>query len=1082
MPANENTAPLPESNSNVPGPGSGSDQPSAAAEMPPPSPPHDSAPGAPAPTAGAPESTGLAADESSPAGQPAASPDEFDEYEPLTPELVEEEAIRGDFVLRWAVVLLALLLGSTRISESATLVRIKTGQYLAGHGILPPANDVFSYTAEDRPWTNLAWGFDLLAAGIHAAGSFAGLSVFKALLIALAFWLIGSISRPGLPTWWGSICGGLALLACHLRLAADPALVTLLGVSLAMWLFFGWRESPASHRRLWLLAPLFLVWSNLDGWAWTGLAFLVLYAAGDSLGAWLGSPVALPGSARKELWKVTGASVLATLVHPFGWKSLAAPWFTYAVEYTALREYISEAYLGLERSPAGVALQFFPMTTPTFWQDLDPAAIASLTVLVAAAVTFVLNWSRLDAGQAAVYLGFVGLAVACLHELPVAAIVACVVATLNGQQWYAAACRQTYSVATGELVFSRGGRALTVLVFAAIAFFGGTGRLRDAAAASARTGFGLDHNLELQLEDMRRQLEGEASFDRRPFNVYLTQGDQLIWIGERVFADSRAAVYYSSNEDDNLLAQHLVTRDALRSQRDRDSQRSSRGPRRSIWGPVLKKYNVTHAVLRLVNVRDYDMLSDFLQDNRYWEWTSLGAAAAVFYQKDTDPPSPELEEYVEAHKIDFRKQAWQSTAEPFAGRPRWIRAPSFYQKYFWSTRLELPAEIHESRHLLVLASAAGLPPSLSQSAPAMVLLAIRRAQAGLAKDPDAVDGYLVLAQAYDLLARIEAGVAASGSRSPRNGMRYLETVAAFNQALVGDPRSLSAHQRLFTIYSEAQKLDLALRHLEALDAILSENPDENADDLEKIGTQLGQFRKKLQAIDDDLAQRAASESNAARLAQGYLQNGCVLRALRELERGGPEVAGNIQVEQLRIMLLLEAGRVEEAYTAAQRFGEVAQQAGVPGWADVVALASLPFADYVSAIERWRSAANIEEGRALNGMLLSMAPHNSNYEWPLSTTVSAFNLFYQQPEASATTKVNVALTYVEEGQNRLAEQYFRDALTANPETVHRPLIAYYIRELTGGKDSIDSFPPSERVFELFAPEPEDDRPQSEKRDK
>ena len=53
------------------------------------------------------------------------------EYEPLTPELVEEEAIRGDFVLKWAVVLLAFLLGSTRIGETATLVHVKTGEYLA---------------------------------------------------------------------------------------------------------------------------------------------------------------------------------------------------------------------------------------------------------------------------------------------------------------------------------------------------------------------------------------------------------------------------------------------------------------------------------------------------------------------------------------------------------------------------------------------------------------------------------------------------------------------------------------------------------------------------------------------------------------------------------------------------------------------------------------------------------------------------------------------------------------------------------------------------------------------------------------
>src|SRR5579863_9193853 len=58
---------------------------------------------------------------------------DFDESEPLTPDLVEEEAIRGDFVLRWGVVLLAFLLASTRIGDTDTsvLLHVKTGQFLA---------------------------------------------------------------------------------------------------------------------------------------------------------------------------------------------------------------------------------------------------------------------------------------------------------------------------------------------------------------------------------------------------------------------------------------------------------------------------------------------------------------------------------------------------------------------------------------------------------------------------------------------------------------------------------------------------------------------------------------------------------------------------------------------------------------------------------------------------------------------------------------------------------------------------------------------------------------------------------------
>ena len=46
--------------------------------------------------------------------------EDLPEYEPLTPELVKDEAIRGDFMLRWVIVLLAFLMASTRIAETPT--------------------------------------------------------------------------------------------------------------------------------------------------------------------------------------------------------------------------------------------------------------------------------------------------------------------------------------------------------------------------------------------------------------------------------------------------------------------------------------------------------------------------------------------------------------------------------------------------------------------------------------------------------------------------------------------------------------------------------------------------------------------------------------------------------------------------------------------------------------------------------------------------------------------------------------------------------------------------------------------------
>ncbi|MGE5195627.1 MAG: tetratricopeptide repeat protein [Deltaproteobacteria bacterium] len=1017
------------------------------------------------------------------ASSPAAG--NIEEYEPLTPELVEEEAIRGDFVLRWAVVLLAFLLGSTRIADTATLIHVKTGQYLAEHGILPPAHDVFSYTARDRPWTNLSWGFDLVMAGIHALASFAGLSVLKALLVAGTFWLIGRISRPGIPSWWGSICGVAALLGCHLRIAAAPILVTFFGISLSMTLMHQWREAASASenrggsKRLWLFVPLILAWSNFDSRAWLGLAYLVLFAAGDSLGAWLKSPTALSAPARKNLWTVAGASVAATLVHPFGWKSLAAPWRVYAVEYPAFRSYISEIWVGADNPPIGQATIYFPITTASFWTNPDVASIAALAVLAAAGVTFFMNRARHDWGHFAVYLGFLLLAAACLYELPAAAIVGCVLATLNGQAWYATACRQTYSTDRKDVLFSQGGRALTVLAMAAIAFFGGTGRLRDSTGAPARTGYGLDQNLEMQIDDLRQQLAGEASYDHRPFNVLLTQGDQLIWVGEQVFVDSRVGVYYSRNEEDNLLARQLVTREALRGSRPREGAGSPAGvgvPGAggvSAWSGTFDEYQITHVVLRLLNVRDSELFTRLLQDGRRWEWTSLGPAAAVFYRLSSGN-DPQLAAYIDAHKIDFRKRAFHAGEDAslaLSARSRGIRAPSFYQKYFWTKRHVSVPEILEAGHLAQLMVFPGLPQALGQSRLAMAYLAIRRAQAGLEKDPDDVSGYLVLGQVYDFLSRIEAAVAMTGSRSLRSEMRYLQAVAAYNQSLVGEPDNPTAHAALMRIYLEAQKPDLALRHMQALDDVLAADPDVNPAELETLEKQIGQARQRLESISGDVTARSGAERDPMKLIIGYLQQQCVLKALAEIDAAGAELAGNLAMEQQRIGLLIEAGRIEEAYDAAGRFAAAADQAPLADWQNIVALANLAYGDYSGATLRWQSAADEAEMQAFNGLLLNLAPHPSQLRWPLSTTASFFNYLFQRPESVAALRMNLALVHLEEGQVELAEAFFRDVLATAPDTVNRPLVAFYLRELTDGKEEIDGWPPSDRIIELFAPEPD-----------
>ncbi|MEI7494618.1 MAG: hypothetical protein WCJ92_08515, partial [Alphaproteobacteria bacterium] len=246
----------------------------------------------------------------------APEEDGLPEWEPLTPELVEDEAIRGDFVIRWVVVGLALLLGISQISETRTLLHLKNGEYLLSHGLLPRAKDVFAYTTNDRKWVNLSWLFDIGAASLFSVAGGIGLSIVQGLLAGLTFALIVHAVRPNIRTWWGSVCAVLALLVCYTQFTVQPELITLLGLSFVLWTLIQ-SDEPGQSGRLWILVPAFLIWAQFDQRAWFGWFLLLLWAMGDYL-----SRRSSTFSEKGPLGTVAILSFAAVAVHPFLWE----PW------------------------------------------------------------------------------------------------------------------------------------------------------------------------------------------------------------------------------------------------------------------------------------------------------------------------------------------------------------------------------------------------------------------------------------------------------------------------------------------------------------------------------------------------------------------------------------------------------------------------------------------------------------------------------------------------------------------------------------------------------------------------------------
>ncbi|MEO1994733.1 MAG: hypothetical protein ABGZ17_05605, partial [Planctomycetaceae bacterium] len=451
------------------------------------------------------------------AGEPEENSDEgLPEWEPLTPELVEDEAIRGDFMMRWAVILLAFLFGCTQIAETETLVHIKSGQYLMENGILPSGVDVFSFTAEGQPWVQISWLFDLIVAGLYVAGGAVTLTLAKALLAAVLCGVVQSISRPGVSTWWGTICAAMMVIACFQHFTALPELVTLIGLALTLLCLHRLSLDEDSLAR-WLLPVCFLVWANLDAGIYLGLVLLVLYGVGELLGG-NDDEASDTVSRPRQLWTMIGCCLGAVLLNPFGWHTLLKPIVRYQVEYPAWREYIKVTSTS---RPGPRDLHNYPMVPDVFWTWVDVHVVFAIALVVLALVSLFLNRSRLRLALVLPLCGFVGMAVVASHELAAVSLVACVVATLNFQSWYQASFRQAYSVASRELLFSRCGRAITVLAVFMLAFLVIAGHMTQSEDRAVGLGF----STSLEQEILGVQGNVSAAFDDHTFNFRLDQGD-----------------------------------------------------------------------------------------------------------------------------------------------------------------------------------------------------------------------------------------------------------------------------------------------------------------------------------------------------------------------------------------------------------------------------------------------------------------------------------------------------------------------------------------------------------------------------
>ena len=235
--------------------------------------------------------------------------------DPISPSATPLE--RRLFLFLAAIALVyAFLSGLRTISDPDLFWQLATGRWVAQHHQVFSV-DVFSYTAAGSPWIYPV-GSGLVFYAAYLLGGYVLLSWLGA---AVCCGTVALLLRRGT-----ALSAAFAILSVPLiaqRSAPRAEIFTLL--FFAAYLSLLWQNYRAGQARLWLLPLLMIAWVNLHLGFVAGLGLIAAFAGMDLLDILLG------GAQRHRGWERLrhsapwfGATVLATLINPWGWGIYAA--------------------------------------------------------------------------------------------------------------------------------------------------------------------------------------------------------------------------------------------------------------------------------------------------------------------------------------------------------------------------------------------------------------------------------------------------------------------------------------------------------------------------------------------------------------------------------------------------------------------------------------------------------------------------------------------------------------------------------------------------------------------------------------
>ncbi len=153
---------------------------------------------------------------------------------------------------------------------------------MSGHEITAsahvPEHDSFSFTADDYPWLNLSWLWDVFASLIDSIGGLYLLSALTIILggatLAFLTWFTLNRGAGTVATMFAVTFGIFGFMPA--LLVRPHQFTNIFTLSFTAILYF-FAKTPAAYKKLFLLPLIMLFWANMHGGFFTGFTIIAAY-------------------------------------------------------------------------------------------------------------------------------------------------------------------------------------------------------------------------------------------------------------------------------------------------------------------------------------------------------------------------------------------------------------------------------------------------------------------------------------------------------------------------------------------------------------------------------------------------------------------------------------------------------------------------------------------------------------------------------------------------------------------------------------------------------------------------------------